>query len=287
MLTMPMILYRSGVGLEDFKLSPGICKPVDVDPSTVFSVIQVPDTYASTEREEARSVAYADRDAGVTPESLGISTAERPVASETMARQEEANKKFLWWIDNDRSSMKETVYKIMESFAQYQPTYSYVGEDGQVYNVEMPRGNIRDTINVDLTISNEVMNMETRREVALMKFQLVKSYNDSTMQLVQAICAPTIPSDFKKYLLANFDNWNRLLCNVLENFDERDPKKQVVDIKTAMDIQNCMMNSADILAQKQAMQQQAMAQQGIPPGVQPDGQPVEQQGGQPAGQAMQ
>jgi hypothetical protein len=131
------------------------------------------------------------------------------------------------------------------------------------------------------------MNMETRREVALMKFQLVKSYNDSTMQLVQAICAPTIPSDFKKYLLANFDNWNRLLCNVLENFDERDPKKQVVDIKTAMDIQNCMMNSADILAQKQAMQQQAMAQQGIPPGVQPAGQPVGQQGGQPAGQAMQ
>lgn len=282
MLTMPMILYRSGVGLEDFKLSPGVCKPVDVDPNSVFAVIQVPDTPASNEREEARSVAYADRDAGVTPESLGISTAERPVASETMARQEEANKKFVWWIDGDRQGVKEMTYKILESMAQYQPVYSYVDENGQEFNVEMPRGNIRENININLSIANEVMNMETRREVSLMKFQLVKSYSDSTMALAQAVCAPNVPSDFKKYLIANFDVWNRLMISTLSNFDERDPKTQIVNPKDVMNLPALVENSADIIAQKQAMQQQAMAAQGIPPQTQ-----GQQQGVQPVGQPEQ
>lgn len=264
MLTMPMVLYRSGVGLEKFQLSPGLCQPVDIDPKDVFSVIQVPDTYASTEREETRSVGYADRDAGVTPESLGISTAERPVASETAARQEEANKKFAWWIDCDRAGIKEIIYKMLESFAQYQPIYSYVDENRQYQEVEMPRGNIRDTINVDLTVSTEVVNMGTRRDVALMKFQLVKSYSDSTLPVVQQLCVPNVPSDYKKVAAEYLQVWNRLITDVIANFDERDPRKQIVDFKSVMDMPKLIANSADVLAEQKAaqMQQEQQAQQG-------------------------
>jgi hypothetical protein len=274
LLNMPIGFYRSGVGIEDFKLTPGLFKPVDVDPQTVFYVVPMPDIYPSTEREEARLVEYADRDAGVTPAAMGVSTAERPVAKDTAVLAEEANKKFSWWTDNSRFGLSETCYKLLEAFAQYHPTYEYVDEGGQQQSVPMPRGNIRDYINLDLQISTEIMNMETRREVELMKFQLVKSYSDSTMALAQALTTPNVPSEFKKYIIASFDVWNRLMRGVLENFDEKDPAKQIVDIKKSMDLNKCVMQSADLLQEAQAAQMQAQQQAQQQGQVSPGGQPA-------------
>ena len=264
-IILPMGLYKAGVGLEDFKLTPGVMKPVDVDPSTVVAMIQTPDIPVSTVQEEASLRSDMDRAIGITAATMGVSTAERPVAKDTAVLAEEANKKIQQRIDNRRMGFKELGYKLLESFAQHQPQYTYKDEKGKLNTVNMPHGNIRDMIDLDLEVSSELMNMETRRELGIMKFQMVKQYSDSTMAMAQALSTPAVPSEFKKYILANMDVWNRLMIDVLANFDDKTPEKQTVNIKTAMDTNACIQKSADILAEQQA--QAAAQQQGGQPGM--------------------
>jgi hypothetical protein len=205
---------------------------------------------------------------GITPTSLGISTAERPVAKETMAVQEEGNKKFKNWTDNFRGSYKDMFYKLLESFAQYQPTYEYTDESGQTQSVAMPTGDIRSFLDVDLEVSSEAFNQEVRREVDLMRYQLITDYATKVAGMAQILVNPSVPSEFKKFLLDVNDKGARAVEKVLSNFDELEAGLNTINMRTSMDVNKCVAQSVDLAP---------------PPGAMPPGQPGQVQPGGPGG----
>src|SRR5574343_248636 len=157
LINLPMIFYNSGAFIEDLKFEPGTCKKVDGIPQDVVQVVQLPDVTFSIANEINWLISQADRVVGITAGSLGISTAERPVAKETQTLNEEANKKFKQHWDNARHSVVEMVYRVLEAFAQYQPSYTYTDETGNTQPIQMPTGHIRDFLEEKLEASTEQM----------------------------------------------------------------------------------------------------------------------------------
>lgn len=260
-INLPVTLVRQGLGLKDFKLTPGKTWVIDENLEEAVRVINFPDVYFSLDREEDRLVAYGDRSVGITQNVLGNSTAERPVAKETLINVEEANKKFKSWTESFRAGLLELGYMLLEMFAQYQPSYTYQDETGKQVSIPMPMGSIRDTLDLDLEVSSEQMNMEVRREMNIAKYQILSDYMTKMAGMVQVFVDPAQNSEMKKFILEVNNIGSKILNAVMEDFDERSPEAIVPDMNKVLDVQKDIMMSADI----QAMLQQ---QQGINP-VQP------------------
>lgn len=276
LINLPIRLYQTGVGIESKDLEPGKDIPVDVDPTTAMYTVPDSNQTFVIMQDVQFLIAQALEVCGVTQSSLGISTAERPVAKETMVLQEESNKKFKNWTDNFRQSYKELFYKILESFSQYQPEYSYVDEGGAVVSVPMPSGNIRDYLDVDLEVSSETMNQEVRRQIEIMKYQLLTDYITKLAGMAQQMSSPMVPSEFKKFLLYINDLGARAITRIMQNFDETEADAMTADLRKAMDMSKCLIESADMIAKAQ----QAGVSEGQPGGGQP-GQPGQQPGPTP------
>jgi len=260
LINLPIRLYQTGVGIESKDLEPGKDIPVDVDPQTAMFTVPDKDVTFSITNEVNWLISQAQEVAGVNPLALGIQTAERPVAKDTLVMQEETNKKFKAWTENFRSGYKELFYKLLEAFAQYQPEYTYTDEMGQVVTANMPTGNIRDYIDVELEVSSESMNQEVRREVELMKYQLISDFATKMAGMAQALASPMVPSEFKKFILSVNDKGARAVERVLTNFDEIEAGSTTINMRESMDVNKCVMMSADIMAQ------QGAAGPGTPPG---------------------
>jgi len=271
-INLPVTLVRGGFGINDFKLTPGKTWVLDEDLEQAVRVITFPDVYNSLDREEDRLVAYGDRSVGITPNVLGNSTAERPVAKETLANLEEANKKFKNLTESIRRAFLEIGYKLLECFAQYKPKYEFVDEMGQSQEVIMPLGNIRDVIQLDLEVSSEQMNMEVRREMNIAKYQILSDYLTKLATMVEAFVNPGTPSDMKNYILAVNDIGVKLLNAVMEDFDERSPEDVVPDLRKVTNVEKNIMQSVDLMPPAP------------PPAVDEKGNPVQPgQGTAPAG----
>jgi len=266
LINLPIIFARSGIGLDNYELEPGKIKVIDDDPEKAIFVVPMPDVTFSLVNEINWLIGQMDLVCGITPGALGVSTAERPVAKESMLMAEEFNKKFKAWTDRAREFYRETAYKLLEAFSQYQPTYEYTDENGNLQSVEMPTGNIRDYLDLDLAVSSEEWNMTTRREVELMKYQLLSDYMTKMAGMVQMLTSPQVPSEFKKFLALANDVSSRAVEKVMSNFEDTEPESTVVDIRKVVDVEKCIMMSADLIAQQQAMA-------GGPPGQGAMGQP--------------
>ena len=283
LINLPMIFYNSGAFQQDLKFEPGKCKPTDGIPAEVVQVVQLPDVTFSIANEINWLIGQADRVVGVTPGVLGISTAERPVAKETISLQEEANKKFKQHWDNARASVVEMTYRVLEGFAQYQPSYTYTDDMGNVETVDMPTGNIRDFLEIKLEASTEQMNMEARRDVELMRYQAMSDYLTKEAGMVQALTNPQVPSEFKKWIIASDEVGHRAIVRFLSNFEDPEPETVVKPLAEVVDTQACLQNSIDIQQKLQALARQAVEQeeqggpsQGGPMGGPPMEQPPEQ-----------
>ena len=291
LLNLPIMFARKDIGLDNYELEPGKIKCIDDDPSTAIFIVPQPDITFSIMNEVPWLVTQMEQACGITQLSLGISTAERPVAKETLMVGDEGNKKFKSWTERAREFYNETGYKVLEAMAQYQPTYEYTDEGGARQSVEMPTGNIRDYLNLDLAVASEEWNMTMRREVMLMQYQLVKDYLTGAMGAVQVLTSPMAPSDAKKYIVQANDISSRLLNRIMENFESTEPDSMNVDIRKSIDVEKCIQNSVDIIqaaqqaemaaqgAAKQEADQMIMAQGGMPPEMGGE----EQGGGQPQG----
>jgi len=255
---LPLIFAQTGIGLDNYELEPGKIKTIDTYPKDAIMVLPQPDVTFSIVNEVNWLIDQMLGVCGITPISLGVSTAERPVFKETAMVQDESNKKFRSWTDCAREFYREIGYKLLEAFAQYQPVYEYTDEKGEFQSVEMPTGNIRDQLQLDLTVSTEEWNTTVRREVELMRYQLLKDYSTGAVGAVQMMVSPQVPSDAKKYLLQINDVMSRGLKKILENFDNPELETASLDMRQSMDVNKCIMQSADIIAQQQ---QQAQAQQ--------------------------
>jgi len=272
-INAPIAIMETGSGLEDqgFNLTPGKVWKSDTLPEQAVKFLQFPEVYPSTFQEESQLVAYSDRAVGITPSALGVSTAERPVAKETIVLAEEANKKFKDIIENVRDFFRELGYMLVEFFAQYQPVYTYQmeGAEGKLQEktINFPLQHIRDGLDIELFASTEMMSQEIRREVNLTVYTLLSDFKTKMAGMVQAIVSPMTPPPFVNWLIAEYKSSNRLMKRIIQDFDIPDAEELLTDID-------------EIIMQLQAMQQQMAMRppmgppgQGGPPGMPPQGPP--------------
>lgn len=249
LMNAPWIFVRVGSGLEDLRPSPGKTIPVHGNVDEEIKIIQHPGNLQATFQEEDRINAYADRAVGITPAIMGISTSERPVAKETFALREEANKKFKGGIDHVRVKLSELAWILVDFFTQYQPTYKY-GEMGAEETIAFPAEYLRDGINIELATSTEMLNQETRREVNMTVFMMIKDYMTSIAGMGQMLENPQIPSGFKKLLIDGSDISVKIFQRILEDFEIKDAEDLVLDLRKSIDVDKAVAQSIDNMPQQ-------------------------------------
>ncbi len=253
-INSPVLFVRSGSSLEDLEvLEPGNIYVVDDELDTALREFRFSDTTFSTYQEEQMLRSDGDRAVGITPNVLGIQTAERPVAKETFANIQEANKKFKFGIDNLRIGISEIGYMLIEFFAQYRPKYKYInalteGKKRKLTEatVEFPLEYIRDGLFIDLYASTEFINQETRRDIHMTLYSLLSDYYSKTAGMVQAILDPNVPSEFKKFLTSIIDKGDKRLDQIMKEFDQVDGESYLVNLQETIDIAGAIENSVDL-----------------------------------------
>jgi len=243
-INAPILFVRSGSGITAQDLAPGKVRTIDGEPQQDIYEFRFSDQTYTISPEIDRLTAMADRAVGITPEVMGIPTAERPVARETFARIQEANKKFKYGIDNLRDDISDVGMMLLEFFAQYQPMYSYTKKEGGRFvekTMRFPQMYLRDGIEVDLATSTEMLNQEVRREINLTLFQLLMTYYQQIAPLWQAIVNPTAPPDYKKFCMATIQVGNTLLENIIKDFNFPNADQLLVDVQEIVDVQQALM----------------------------------------------
>jgi len=202
------------------------------------------DVYPSTERLEALVNQYAQLVMGVSPHVMGQPTAERPVARETMALIQELNKKYKSYIDAIRDYLEELGIRVLEMIAQYQPVYKYKVESGETYEERtldfFKLGYLRDGIEVKLMASSEVFNTEVRRQINLTIYTLLSDYSTKLAGMAEAIMNPSLPPDFKKFILQVAKIGGDLMESILRDFGEINAEGLVPRIEESIDIQRAI-----------------------------------------------
>ncbi len=263
LMNAPWIFVRGGIGLDNLRPSPGKTIPVLGELAGNIQIIQHPGPPPVTFQTADRINSMADRAVGITPAVMGISTAERPVAKETVALQTEANKKFKSGIDNLRDKLSEFAWKLIDFFTQYQPTYKY-GEMDEEKTIKFPTEYMRDGINIELATSSEMLNQEIRREITLTIYQILSDYMTKIAGMAQMLVNKEVPSDFKKMILDGNKISVKLLNRLLEDFEIKDADDLVLDIEKSMDTKKAIQESIDKM-QPQKPPQGGGGQGGQPP----------------------
>jgi hypothetical protein len=239
-INAPMYNVRGGIGIDDWKIAPGMVRVVEDDPATAVFTLQFPDVYPSTFSEESLLNSYADKLIGIGPAAMGQQVAERPVARDTMALIQEMNKKFKFGIDNVRASLAEVGMMALEMFAQYQPKYSFYKEKEkglEEKTIDFPLDYLRDGIAVTLAASSELLNTEVRREINLTVYQLTTDYYTKLGSMAQAILNPGLPPDFKKFLIDSAKVGEKLLGRIVEDFGGWKEGDLILPLEKSIDIQ--------------------------------------------------
>ena len=270
LMNAPWIFVRAGSGLDNLRPSPGKVTPVNDELEGAIKIVQHPGPPPVTFQSEDRINAYADRAVGITPAVMGISTAERPVAKETLALQQEANKKFKSGIDNLRDKLSEFAWKLVDFFTQYQPTYKY-GDMGEEETIKFPTEYMRDGINIELATSSEMLNQEIRREITLTIYQILSDYMTKIAGMAQMLVNPQVPSGFKKLIIDGNKISVKLLNRLLEDFEIKDADDLVLDIEKSIDTKKAMAESADLMQPKPPQGGGGQGGQGGQPPMAPQG----------------
>ena len=219
-LNAPIWKRRAGSYQGDQKYFPGAILDFN-NPETDLILEVGHSAYPDTAAAEASVIQYMQQAVGVSPNVMGQSTAERPVARETLALIQEANKLFKFLIDNYRDDITELLYRAIEMMAQYSPTYKYEVEKGgqkQEKFLQFPYGMIRDGIEIELMASSEVMNTEVRREINLIVYQLLSSYATQLAGMGQMLINPQVPPTYKAFIQSVAEMGQKLMVRVLRDF---------------------------------------------------------------------
>jgi len=244
-INAPILFARAGSGITPDALAPGKVRFTDGEPEQDLWEFRFSDQTYSVHPEIERLTAMADRVCGITPEVMGMPTAERPVARETFARIQEANKKFKYGIDNLRDCINEIGMMLLDFFAQYQPVYTYTKKQGGTFvekTMNFPQMYLRDGIDIDLATSTEMLNQEVRREINTQLFQLLMTYYQQIAPMWQAIVNPTTPPDFKKYCMALIGVGNTLLDRIIKDFNQPDSEQLLINVEEIVNPQQVLMS---------------------------------------------
>jgi len=272
----PWILVSTLAGITKFTRTPGQPTFVDGDLENSIKILQEPaSSFPATIQEEQMLVRYAQEAVGITPQVLGQPTAERPVARETMALIQEANKKFLYISDGNLASVGEVGWKVLEEVAQHSPKYTYyieTPEGLQEQTVQFPVTYLRDGIELELSASKEMMNQEARREVNLTIYQLLSDAGTKLWGMYQAMISGQLPQAAIPYLLRWADATQTLLERILRDFNQADAENLVPKMDTGeiqQSLQEMQMKMQQMQQQMQQMQMMQAAQCGQPGQGQP------------------
>lgn len=257
-INAPLIFVRRGAGLDNYKINPGHVEVVDEDLEASIRIEHFQGGYFSTEREEDRCLEYAYRAIGIAPENIGVTSAERPVFKEAMARLQEANKKFQSLRDNVIVSYQRIGKKIIEYFGQYEPTYKYMErveqEDGQIKfeerSIDFPLESIWTGMKVELEAASQLMNVDLRREINMTVYQMMTDYMTNSAGMVQAILSEEVPSQFKTWLTAQYEIGVTVMRRILEDFDQQDAEDMALALDKIIDIKAAIKNSFDLMPQQ-------------------------------------
>ena len=268
-LNAPIFLRRQGAVHGTWRMYPGAVIDVD-DINTSLREINIPEAYPSTEREEDRLIQYGQNAAGVSPHVMGMQTAERPVARDTMALIQESNKKFKFLVDNGRLFLTNLAKMIIEMFAQYQPTYVYKSnKKGEMVTetVKFPTDIVLDAVNVDVMASSEVMNTEVKRAIDMELYHLNSDYMTKLAGMAQLIGDPMVPEELKKLVMEAGKIGAEQVRRLFTDYGEKDADSLVMDMSKLLDPQAMSQQGQQIMQQQQMQQQQQGPPQGPPAGV--------------------
>jgi hypothetical protein len=268
-MNCPILFVREGSGIAEKlrQMKPGEIIEVDDELESAIREFRFSDTYPSTFAEEDRMMRYADQAVGVTADIMGQPTADRPVFRETVAHLGEAYKKFNYGSENIRTKIVNSVYMLLEFFAQYQPEYTYTASEGEKITektVDFPVEMIRDGLNIELAASGEAFSQEIRREVNLTVYQILSDYMTKTAGMAQMLENPMVPQGFKKLIIEANRISVKVLRRILDDFDIKDAEDLVLDIEKSI-------SQGDVQAAQQKMQQMQQQQMAQPPQGQPSG----------------
>jgi len=277
-INSPLVFVSAGAGLENYKMNPGKVEEVEGDLDQAIRIERFPDVYYSTEREEDRLIDMANRACGIAPENMGQPTSERPVFKEAFARMQEAQKKFKSLKDNIIKGFERLGLLLLENFAQYQPKYEYtkdVGGKWVTQAVDFPIEDIYDGLTVTLQASTEIVNQDMRREINTNVYHMMSDFMTKSAGMVQAITDPMTPSDFKLYLIAQYEIGVSLLQRILKDFDQPDAEKLARDLDEMVDLNKLVQTSADLMPPQppQGQPPQGQPPQGAPPTAPPGAPP--------------
>jgi hypothetical protein len=277
-INCPWYLVKEGSNLAKRignRMKPGEIVVEDDDLDKVLREVKFSDATPQTVMEEDRTIRHMDEAIGVTADIMGVPTSDRPVFRETMAHLGEAYKKFNYGAENVRENgMVELFYKLLEIFAQYQPSYTYSTKEGAVIEektVDFPVTAIRDGFNITLFASSDEINQDARREKNMTVYQILKDYMTGIAGMGQFITNQMVPSDFKRLLIKANEISAKMLTRVFDDFDVRDADDLVLDIAEIIDIQKALAQSIDMIPEEQRKkmmmaQQQQQAQEKKPAG---------------------
>lgn len=272
----PVTIVQQGVELDDFVRAPGTkWLTQGVPGEVVYELVGSGNMFPPSVQEEQILQAYGEKAAGASAAVMGQSVSERPVARDTIALLQEANKKFKFGIDNLRDCIGEVGMMALELFAQFQPRYQYFVNQGtqlQSHTIDFPLDYLRDGCVVELTASSEMLNTEVRQQVGLTAYQLLSDYYTKTAGMVQAIVSPGPSPAFKKYLMTVMAIGGDLLRGILEDLGLRNAEELMPELeKDQAIIQEAIQSSVMGMVQKQKAASQ-------PPPEQGNGGPPQEQG---------
>jgi hypothetical protein len=253
LLNSYVTVSRTGVGLDNFKFSQGKHYVCEENPTEdVFRVIQVPDVSPTQFTEQSVLSSLGERLSGISPAMQGISTSERPVAKETFQLIEEANKKFKSQIDNIRDGLIEGAYQTLELMSQYQPTLRFkedINGEWVEQTVSIPVMSLREGFDIELSAATEVLSQETRREIWLNVFMLVRQFQTDVGGMAQMLTSPEVPSEMKKVILEANRIGVEILKQILIDFEVPNAEQLVLNLTKTVDVKKVVMASVDIQAQ--------------------------------------
>ena len=226
--------YIIGPGMaedQDFKVHPGKQWKAD-DIETAMREVRWSDVLPSSFNEEGLLNSYAEKSVGVTPGVMGLPSSDRPVFRETAMNLQEANKKFKLGIENIFRDIEEIGMTVLEMFAQYEPTWTYMEPQKGKFvenSVEFPFEYLRDGFNVKLSASGDEINVDTRLERNITMYQMLSDFYTKQAGIIGAIGTPEVPPPLKLYMFQILGTGSKLMRRILEDAGFTDADDLVQD----------------------------------------------------------
>jgi hypothetical protein len=233
---------RRGTNIEEQEVYPGAF--IDVDELDDISELRLGDVYPSLLMEEQHTNAIGERRTGVSDYTFGRESSaigSRATATSTLAIIREGNKRFSMTIRDVREALKNIGHQVIMLYQQFasegQVEYELFNEKEKAIvkqYLQLPPGNTRNNIYIDIPALSEVNNKEIQQQTMLTLLQVVQKFYMSLFQAVGVAISPQSPEQLKLLAAQGAQSGSKIFERLLESFDFKDADSFVPDIDTML-----------------------------------------------------